>query len=69
MSNSLPENKITDFGEKIGGARKDDWRDRGLDVNDIAGMTEKEKAKFITKDNIWKKPNYEALIKEGKDKM
>ena len=62
------ENKITDFGEKIGGARKDDWRDRGLDVNDIAGMTDKEKAKFITKDNIWKKPNYEALIKEGKDK-
>lgn len=62
------ENKLTDFGEKIGGARKDDWRDRGLDVNDIAGMTDKEKAKFITKDNIWKKPNYEALIKEGKDK-
>lgn len=62
------ENKITDFGEKIGGARKDDWQDRGLNVNDIAGMTDKEKAKFITKDNIWKKPNYEALIKEGKDK-
>ncbi len=42
-----PENKITDFGEKIGGARKDDWRDRGLDINDIAEMTDKEKAKFM----------------------
>ena len=65
---STPENKITDFGEKISGARKDMWKDRGLDVRDIEGMTEKEKAKFITKDNIWKKPNYEALIKDGKDK-
>ena len=34
---------IIDFGEKIGGARKDLWKERGLMVEDLDGMTQGEK--------------------------
>lgn len=54
-----------DFGEKIGGAKKDLWRDRGLYVDDLDGMNEREADKFVKKDNIWKKPDYEAMIVAG----
>lgn len=57
--------KIEDFGKKIGGARKDLWKERGLDISDIAEMNEAEAAKYITKDNIWKKPDYLQMIQEG----
>lgn len=57
--------KIEDFGEKIGGARKDLWAGRGLDVDDLLSMNSAEKEKYITKDNIWKKPDYNKLIEEG----
>lgn len=40
---------IQDFGEKIGGAKKDLWRRRGLNVTDLITMTEKEKREFIKK--------------------
>lgn len=33
---------INDFGEKIGGARKDLWKERGLMVEDLDGMTQGE---------------------------
>ena len=57
--------KIEDFGKKIGGARKDLWKERGLDISDIAEMNEAETAKYITKDNIWEKPDYLQMIQEG----
>ncbi|MBO5524716.1 MAG: hypothetical protein J5986_13785 [Roseburia sp.] len=57
--------KIEDFGKKIGGARKDLWKERGLDISDIAEMNEAEAAKYITKDNIWEKPDYLQMIREG----
>ncbi|HAT88357.1 MAG TPA: hypothetical protein DCS73_01115 [Roseburia sp.] len=68
--NIIPEkepaqNKIEDFGKKIGGARKDLWKDRGLDIIDIQDMNTTEAAKYITKDNIWKKPDYMKLMQEG----
>lgn len=56
---------IEDFGKKIGGARKDLWKERGLNVNDIAEMTDVEAAKYITKENIWKKPDYRKMLQEG----
>lgn len=37
---------INDFGEKIGGARKDVWKERGLMVEDLDGMTQGEKREF-----------------------
>lgn len=47
--------EIKDFGEKIGGARKDVWALRGLILDDILKMTSGEKVKYIKRDNIWKK--------------
>ena len=38
---------INDFGEKIGGARKDVWKERGLMVEDLDGMTQGEKEKYV----------------------
>lgn len=40
---------INDFGEKIGGARKDLWKERGLMVEDLDGMTQDEKEKYVKK--------------------
>lgn len=56
---------IQDFGEKIGGARKDMWAGRGLNLPDIEDMTVTERRELITKDNIWPKPDWEKLIEEG----
>lgn len=50
-----------DFGEKIGGAKKDLWKDRGLYVDDLGAMNEREAEKFVKKDNVWKKPDYQAI--------
>ena len=52
--------KIEDAGQKIGGARKDRWKDRGLDLTDLDGMSESEGAELATKANVWK-PDYEAM--------
>lgn len=56
---------IEDFGEKIGGARKDIWKERGLSVEDLALMNESEAAKYVTKENIWKKPDYRQMMADG----
>jgi hypothetical protein len=52
--------KIDDSGEKIGGARKDRWKERGLNLDDLDSMTEAEGAELATKANVWK-PDYTAL--------
>ncbi len=52
--------KIEDAGEKIGGARKDRWAERGLDVSDLDAMAEGEGAELATKANVWK-PDYQAI--------
>lgn len=39
----MAKKEITDFGSKIGGARKDVWVKRGLCVEDIKDMTASEK--------------------------
>ena len=54
--------EIQDFGEKIGGAKKDLWRERNLLIDDLTDMNDAEKQKYITKDNVWKKPNYQELV-------
>ena len=56
---------INDFGEKIGGAKKDLWKARGLQVEDLLEMNAAERLKLITKDNVWQKPDYAALVAEG----
>lgn len=54
-----------DFGEKIGGAKKDLWRSRGLYADDLDDMNGREADKYVTKDNVWKKPNYQAIYDDG----
>lgn len=54
-----------DFGEKIGGARKDLWQGRGLYADDLSAMNSREAEKYVKKDNVWKKPDYQAMINGG----
>ncbi len=58
--------KIDDVGEKIGRAAKDI---RGLRLTQAAidAMTPIEKAKRITKANLWPEPDYLALVRGGMD--
>ena len=46
---------------KIGGAKKDLWKDHGLYTDDPDGMNEREAEKYVKKDNIRKKPDYQAI--------
>lgn len=61
--------KIGDFGEKIGGARKDlfsdEIRSRGLSYSDVGNWTEIEKDKYISKKYVWSPPDYQKLVDEG----
>lgn len=57
--------KINDFGEKIGGARKDLWRNRGLDESDLYNMNDAEKKKYVVRDSIWPLPDAKKQVEEG----
>lgn len=59
--------KITDFGEKIGGARKDQWKDKYLEGKDLADLNDREILKHVKRDKIWPKPDYDQMIKDGTD--
>lgn len=59
---------IEDFGKKIGGARKDVWSKRGLMSDDLVEMNSAELDKHVKKDNIWKRPDYQAFVDSGIDK-
>ena len=39
--------------------------DRGLYADDLEAMNEREAEKFVKKDNVWKKPDYAAMLEEG----
>ena len=52
--------KIEDVGAKIGGARKDKWKESGLSVADLNDMSESEGATLAKKANVWK-PDYSAM--------
>lgn len=56
---------INDFGEKIGGAKKDLWKERGMILSDLSEMNEAERKSLIKKDNVWQKPDYTALVADG----
>ena len=59
---------IDDFGKKIGGAKKDLWKERGLALEDLLDFNAAERTKFIKKDNVWKKPDYQKMVDDGLDK-
>ena len=56
---------IEDFGQKIGGARKDMWKLTGITDNDLAEMNDLERTTYVKKENIWIKPDWEQLIADG----
>lgn len=55
---------ITDFGEKIGGSRKDLWKKRYFIKSDLDNLTDEDAFIFCIKDKIWPKPNYKDLCKD-----
>lgn len=55
---------LEDAGEKIGGARKDLWRLRGLSVQDLDSMSQEEQFANTTKSNVWN-PDWNALANGG----
>lgn len=58
---------IKDFGKKIGGAKKDLWKSRGMVTSDLDDLTDREACKFVTKNNVWPKPDYKKMVEEGMD--
>ena len=56
--------KLEDFGSKIGGARKD-FLARGINAQTFDEMNAIERDQLATKDYIWPKPDYDALIASG----
>jgi len=60
-----PRPKITDVGQKIGGAKKDLWHNRPLCLSDLDEITDTELHLAATKDNIWPAINYEAALEGG----
>ena len=61
----MPKQIHEDFGEKIGGAKKDLWSVRGLYTDDLDEMNEREAEKYVKKDNSWKKPDYQAMLRDN----
>lgn len=57
--------KVNDFGEKIGGARKELWASVGLRITDLGAMTPLERAKYARKDYVFPRPNWEKLMAAG----
>ena len=59
---------INDFGEKIGGARKDlaSKKKFGITADDIKEWTDEERFQLVTKDLAFPKPNYKKLYDDGK---
>lgn len=61
----MAEKKVQDFGEKIGGARKDIWSARGLLVSDLSAMNDMERNKYAKKQYVWPQPNWQQLHADG----
>jgi len=61
--------KIDDFGEYIGGARKERWaREVGVRSSDIEDWTPEERALLVTKDRVWPMPDWYAQWQSGADR-
>lgn len=56
---------IQDFGKKIGGARKDVWKSRGMMYSDISEMNDMERQTHVKKDNVWLRPDWEKVVADG----
>lgn len=59
-----PQSKIADFGEKIGGARKDTW----TAYRDTVEGETAEQIKALPLSKAWPAPDYDKLIESGMDR-
>lgn len=59
--------KIQDFGEKIGGAKKDLWSNTTLMLSNFETLTDVERNKYCTKDYVWPRPDWAKLHSNGAD--
>lgn len=57
--------KIKDFGQYIGGAQKDLWRQRGLSEDDLLYMNEDEMKKYVQRDTVWPLPDAKKQVENG----
>lgn len=57
--------RIEDAGEKIGGARKDRWRERAMTAEDLSDLTAAERVALVSKEVVWPVPDYAAMIASG----
>lgn len=57
--------EIKDFGQKIGGARKDLWKTRGLNPDDILEMNDDERKAYANRDHVWPLPNAKEQVEGG----
>lgn len=55
-----------EFGKKIGGSKRDQWKTRGLTVEDLDEMNSAERDAYVVKDNVWPKVNCEDMLSDGK---
>ena len=63
----MAKKQLTDFGQKIGGARKDMFKQH-LDVRVFDSLEEQEKQKMARKSILWPLPDYRKMITEkGED--
>ncbi|WP_026883522.1 LPD1 domain-containing protein [Clostridium akagii] len=65
---SRTKEKIDDFGEKIGGARKDYYSKNGISVKEIEDLNHRQIIENSIKPYVFKKPDYERLVNDGIDK-
>lgn len=59
------ETPLQDFGQKIGGARKDLWQTRGMTFDEAKGLTTSERDVYATKANVFPTPDYAAMVEAG----
>lgn len=57
--------RLEDAGEKIGGARKDQWTAGGMQPHDLDDMSGAERDKLVTKEKVWPRPDYVAMVEDG----
>lgn len=61
----MHNNKIEDFGEKIGGARKDMYASKESLLQSVDELNENERKKYLKKDKLWKLPPDKERVEAG----
>ncbi|WP_281790626.1 LPD1 domain-containing protein [Faecalibaculum rodentium] len=59
--------RLDDFGEKIGGARKDVYLNRGMTVEELAVLDPEILQRELNKKTLWPKPDYAQMVERGMD--